>query len=510
MPQLTDPEAALLCRTHQPSHDEIRQIIRWAEADPTSSKLVPMLVLFTHYASSQYQVLNELYDVMARCAALDATPLLECVNGDYDTGRVSAALQVLHRAGVHTSCSVCHLDQSELAAYEARRHAWPAERDQLPITPGKINLSDQEARTICRSFKPTRDDIRRALDWALAAPSPDKIPYLLILQTENFAFSHEFHDRMIAALRTCAATDPMTLLRSIMDDYEPYRIWAATKALLSVASPRMLAGLAALPPEGIGWMARKEIAEALNHDRPRILREAGFAVTNPPSHPHPDLERRKQSWPQEFDRLPREPRIHTMGGRRPESSYLAGTTRLTAALERIRVWGEAHNSDIASNLNPGLTQGQILELASQLPRPLPAEICELYRWRNGSSTWGCLDFWRPFRPLADVIERYHEDIEFARDYPEMWQPAWLALFDEGKSKVVVMLPERASPTASLYEYYTEEGISSNQAYPSLTVMMELHAEAYEELGEVAEDDWFDTARAALDRARRHRGMPSDV
>lgn len=154
---LSGSEAVALCRTHKPSLDEIRAIIQWAEAGPAPDKLAPVLVLFTrHYASSQYEVLNALYDAMAGCAAVDATPLLECVNGDYDTGRVSAACQVLYRIGVETSCSTCHLEQTEPAAYESRRSTWPAERDQ-----------------------------RRALDWAPGTPSPDKIPYLLILQTEN-------------------------------------------------------------------------------------------------------------------------------------------------------------------------------------------------------------------------------------------------------------------------------------------------------------------------------------
>lgn len=56
--------------------------------------------------------------------------------------------------------------------------------------------------------------------------------------------------------------------------------------------------------------------------------------------PHPDQERRKQSWPKEWERLPREPGRYAMGGRRPESTYSTETTELTASLERIRLWGE--------------------------------------------------------------------------------------------------------------------------------------------------------------------------
>ena len=507
---LADSEAVVLCRTHQPSLDEIRRLIQWAAANPTPDKLAPMLVLFTrHYASTQYQVLDALYDAMARCASSDAAPLWECVNGDYDTGRVGAALQVLYRIGVEASCSVCHLDQTELAAYEARRPAWPAERDQLPISPEKVDLSDEEAIAICRSFKPTLTDMRRALDWALAAPSPDKIPYVLILQTENFAFANRFESRMIAALTACAAGDPTPLLRTIGEDYEPYRIWAATKALLGAEKPGALAGLVALTTEAIGWMARDEITAAARRRSIRIPDEArGLSERDRAFQPHPDQERRKQSWPKEFDRLPREPRQHTIDGRRPESTYTVGATQLTASLERIRLWGETHNRHVACDLNPGLTQEQILELASQLPRALPAEVCELYRWRNGSSGWSSLDIWRPFRPLAEVIQSYREAMEFARDHPEMWQFEWLPLFDEGKSKAVMELPEQASPTAPIYEYYTEDGIDSSPAYPSLTAMMAVHAEAYEQLSDVAEDDWFDAADAAVERARERHGLLS--
>ena len=412
---LSDAEAVVLCRTHQPSDDEVRRIIQWASANPTPDKIGPMLVLFTrHYASSQYHLLDALYEALARCAAVDATPLWECVTGDYDTGRVAAALQILRRMGLETTGSVCHLDGSERAAYEARRPAWPAERDQLPITPDKVELSDEEARAICRSYKPQLADIRRALDWALATPSPDKIPYILILQTENFAFSNHFHDRTIAALTACATVDPTPLLRTIGEDYEPYRIWAATKTLLATASPGILAGLVALTPEAIGWMARDEIISAEMRHRMRIPDEArGLSERERGQISHPNLGRRQQSWPKEFDRLPRELRRHVMGNRRPESSYSQDVTELTRSLERIRVWGETTHRNIGRNLNPGLSQDQIAELASLLPRPLPAEICELYRWRNGSSAWSLLDIWRPFQPLAEVVQRYQEEIEFS-------------------------------------------------------------------------------------------------
>jgi cell wall assembly regulator SMI1 len=222
--------------------------------------------------------------------------------------------------------------------------------------------------------------------------------------------------------------------------------------------------------------------------------------------PHPDVKQRKQAWPKEFDRLPREPRCYTMGGRRPESTYSTQTTHLTLLLERIRIWGEAHDRGIARNLNPGLTQEQIVEIASQLPRPLPEEICELYRWRNGSSDRSSVELWRPFRPLAALIEDYHQQTEFGRDHPELWKPEWLPLFDEGKSIALVVLPEGPSAMAPIYDYYTEDGDRIEPDYPSLTVMMAVHVEAYEELSDVTEEDWINASHDAVERVRLRHGL----
>lgn len=57
---------------------------------------------------------------------------------------------------------------------------------------------------------------------------------------------------MIAALTACAVADLTPLLRTMGEDHEPYRIWAATKALPAFELPGILAGLAALTPEAIG------------------------------------------------------------------------------------------------------------------------------------------------------------------------------------------------------------------------------------------------------------------
>ena len=108
-----------------------------------------------------------------------------------------------------------------------------------------------------------------------------------------------------------------------------------------------------------------------------------------------------------------------------------------------------------------------------------------------------------------MIETYHREMEFARDYPAFWQWEWLPLFDEGKSKMILALTDRPSPTAALYEYYAEGGGEPEPAYPSLTIMMAVHADAYEELGRVPDDEWFDQANAAVERARRGHGLLSD-
>jgi hypothetical protein len=106
--------------------------------------------------------------------------------------------------------------------------------------------------------------------------------------------------------------------------------------------------------------------------------------------------------------------------------------------------------------------------------------------------------------LAALIENYHQRTEFRRDFPETWSPEWLPLFDEGKSIALVLLQEGASHTAPIYGYYTENGIGSSPDYPSLTVMMAVHLEVYEELSDVTEENWINASHDAVERVRlRH-------
>jgi cell wall assembly regulator SMI1 len=534
-PLLADFDAALLCRTHQPSLDRIRQITRWALADPAPEKIAPMLVLFTrHWAAMQYEVLNGLYDAMARCAVSDATPLWECVNGDYDFGRISAANRVLYRVGLRPASapdSSVQATQEELAAYEARRAMWPAERDQLPIAPAGVQLSDEEARAICRSFKPAPARMREAIDWALAEPAPRKAAYLLILQTGNYAFGNRLAERLEAALKACAAIDPEPLFDWLARDYDMYRNWAAARALISLGSQEIVARLLLLNPEGIGWAARSDIVVAAVRCGLSVPNEAlsvagrsmasvglqsaaviaaAMAASQPPTG-NAEIERRRQAWPKEFDRLPRQTPHPMAGVRRPELSYPTQPTALTASLERVKAWFLSNNPGVAAGLRPGLTQQSIAELASQLSHPLPAEVCELFRWSNGSTKPDFpLDSWRPFASLAEVVERHREMNEFAREFPNMWRPEWLPLFDEGHSMLVVSLPVGPEPTAPILErWYDDERV--NTRYPSLTIMMAVLADAYEEgVFQVDEDGHMDEDSEAMRRLHSRYALPDET
>jgi hypothetical protein len=112
---------------------------------------------------------------------------------------------------------------------------------------------------------------------------------------------------------------------------------------------------------------------------------------------------------------------------------------LTEALDRIFDWKLQQNQFYLANLqkgdsldrldeknkilklNPGLSSQEIETITKDLPFPLPPEIHELYRWRNGTSTdefkyevnlffdvgrgWGsCYGF--DFRPLQVIVERF--------------------------------------------------------------------------------------------------------
>jgi hypothetical protein len=92
----------------------------------------------------------------------------------------------------------------------------------------------------------------------------------------------------------------------------------------------------------------------------------------------------------------------------------------------------------------------------------------------------------------------------------MWRAEWLPLFDEGHSMLVVSLPVGPEPTAPILERrYDDERV--NARYPSLTIMMAVLADAYEEgVFQVDEDGHMDEDSEAMQRLHSRYALPDET
>ena len=195
--KLTDAEAYRICRSRAPFAKDILRVLDWAEAHPTSEKVAAMLVLFTHWwALQQYEVpQNRIYDAVTRCAERGDEALWDCIEGDYDAGRIDAAVTVLLRmpgvagrlprlfgsvppAGLH-SATFEKIRSSALSQgirvpagieqrtkpgwisflnVDERRTTWPSERDLLSLEEevGPNILTDEAARASVPQVSPNQ------------------------------------------------------------------------------------------------------------------------------------------------------------------------------------------------------------------------------------------------------------------------------------------------------------------------------------------------------------------
>jgi hypothetical protein len=159
---------------------------------------------------------------IARCAERGAQVLWECIEGDYDGGRVDGSILVslsmphvvrrlprlfecirsgtglriqpeILRSAQHHGVPVPpdvetapNPERLAVATLEDRRAAWPKERDELILDEefGRHTLSDEQAHALCRKFQPTESEMRKVLDWAVARPDGDKLRWLFLLCTD--------------------------------------------------------------------------------------------------------------------------------------------------------------------------------------------------------------------------------------------------------------------------------------------------------------------------------------
>jgi hypothetical protein len=91
---------------------------------------------------------------------------------------------------------------------------------------------------------------------------------------------------------------------------------------------------------------------------------------------------------------------------------------LTEALERILNWWQQNGREqAASKLLPGLSYDEIEELVKDLPIRFPAEVYELYQWRNGSRNDEGLYF-----SLQKAVAKYLAQLE-------SYDPSWMSEHD---------------------------------------------------------------------------------
>lgn len=143
------------------------------------------------------------------------------------------------------------------------------------------------------------------------------------------------------------------------------------------------------------------------------------------------------------------------------------------------------------SLQPGLTSTEIAAKVADLPFQLPAEVVELYQWRNGSSYEPCCCELLPcycFLSLDEAIKKYKLTIDIVSSIEENWQeyfnPDWLPLFAlDGNFYVVASNWDPSKPTPITYhdEYLISgAGQEFEFEFDSLSDMLQAVAECWEQ------------------------------
>lgn len=174
-------------------------------------------------------------------------------------------------------------------------------------------------------------------------------------------------------------------------------------------------------------------------------------------------------------------------------------TELIEGLERIRNVFAAHAPHRVRDMGAGLSSEEIEEVTRDLHFILPAEVYELYQWRNGLS-WNFLFENYEFLSLKSAVSCYQEELKQAQaNYPEVAQffqyrlPIFQLWSDSGVLLTVAPLEKEGSPIYGFdveFEDYTLR-------YCSLTDLILHSAEWYETATFVEQDnEWRIDDKAA--------------
>jgi hypothetical protein len=132
------------------------------------------------------------------------------------------------------------------------------------------------------------------------------------------------------------------------------------------------------------------------------------------------------------------------------------------------------------NFRPGLNQVEIAEFAKKLPRVLTEELCELYRWADGTSDdGGYLIYYDLFKPLETAVEQdYQMMCDLDREQKGVWKKQWFPVFNESHNWWIQELTKEPARHGPMINFYLAGG-EPKRRYRSLAEMMLAWAECYE-------------------------------
>ena len=110
-------------------------------------------------------------------------------------------------------------------------------------------------------------------------------------------------------------------------------------------------------------------------------------------------------------------------------------SNIISLLDAINIEAKQLGFDPAANMHPGLTRDQIKEVSRRLPFELPADVIEIYHWRNGVRLEGQHCEYRLFpryclRTIEESVQTTQLLISLADDPLIRWRHSWFGLFED--------------------------------------------------------------------------------
>lgn len=162
---------------------------------------------------------------------------------------------------------------------------------------------------------------------------------------------------------------------------------------------------------------------------------------------------------------------------------------LRPALEHLYAVLEAQKVPAVSALQPGLHANAINSLVSRLPYATPAELAELYRWRNGAITTsnGELFPGGTFLALTDAMAAYQRLVGAAREATrdtavkpiDVYDPHWFPIFLDGAGNPHVVLLGTDPTAGSIWYIPIEDAAHRQVAAQNLKDFIEVVSKRWE-------------------------------